>query len=189
MTNDELKELLARAIWLEEWRKLAYQADYDLQPESVHERYEDLAQAVIDALAPMMREVASGLRCIASETTCELCTAFDVYPNGKYYLDNEEVAKQTLASLPDCWREVPKAPVIGSGCTGGAGRVVPEMVGGGGGGGYGYYVNKCSLGGCHSVVAHFVHGTSSGCKGAPKQSGFSFFKRSKNKQQNEKGGV
>lgn len=102
MTTDELKELMARALLPEDFY---IREAPPFRKEFVYNMAIKNAQAIIDALSPMMSGVAGGLRCIASDTTCELCTAYDVYPNGKYYLENEEVAKQALASLPDCWRE------------------------------------------------------------------------------------
>lgn len=175
MTNEQLKELLARAIANDNGRR---------DPDHIDKCN---AQAVIEALAPMMREVARKLQFIQNANDVFTDT-MEVDPH-EHIQQTSDYVDNALASLPDCWREVPKVPVIGSGCEGRAGRAVPEMVGGGGGAGTGYYVSRCSLGGCNSVVAHFVHGTSSGCKGAPKQSGFSFFKRSKSKQQGEKGEV
>ena len=99
MTNDELLEGLARAIWVKEWNILGEFADYDFQPESVHEQYQDLAQAVIDYLTPMMREVLKAAQELIYNA------APDGYRNAlcnqrSYYDD----LRKALASFPKCWK-------------------------------------------------------------------------------------
>lgn len=77
MTNEELKKLIARAI---------ANGSPDLN---------ETAQAVIDALTPMMRAVAW---CLAIYANRDLFI-------GSYYPSGHSEAEKTIASLPECWRE------------------------------------------------------------------------------------
>jgi hypothetical protein len=82
MTNDELKELLARAL-------LKVNGYEGFCEEEVIPKFYAQAEFIIEALAPMMREVIY-----------ELYAAIPVTEK----ISNNGVIN-AYASLPDCWRE------------------------------------------------------------------------------------
>jgi hypothetical protein len=84
MTTNELKELLARAIANDNGRR---------DPDPIDKCNAD---AVIEALTPMMGEVAEVLKQAKAEN--ELGSIVFRRPASHVYAD-------TIASLPDCWRE------------------------------------------------------------------------------------
>jgi hypothetical protein len=103
MTTDELKELIALLLANKKRERCGIKSidlEQLLQLDPIgYDEVMQYAQAIIDALTPMMRETVKHTRIFA------LCGAKIFGANG-YVFHGEQVAeaKQTLASIPDCWK-------------------------------------------------------------------------------------
>lgn len=99
MTNEQLKELLARAIC--RGGICGPRAHLDKQEETNWRTFAPEAQAVIKALTPMIREVVQSIL-IVREWLRHYDLPFDEQPD--WNVDNIRF-DEAIASLPDCWRE------------------------------------------------------------------------------------
>jgi hypothetical protein len=134
MTNDELKELLARAICADYYdsgkaeeenpRRVFKQVTKDNYVYAYSHEFNEAAQAVIDALTPMMREFVGSIQDLMPLEIVQGDCFQRTNPHTKL-MGNSSMAwavsngdrsahkireriftlSEALASLPDCWRE------------------------------------------------------------------------------------
>ena len=122
MTDNELKELLARAIIIA--RDGKRDGERRLQNPIIKKAYLDDAQAVIDALTPMMREFVGSIQDLMPFEIVQGDCFQRTNPHTKL-MGNSSMAwavsngdrsahkireriftlSEALASLPDCWRK------------------------------------------------------------------------------------
>lgn len=95
MTNKELKELIAEVI-RNEWVKLGDGCESDQYI---------AAQAVIDALTPMMREIVYGLYSAKSFFSQQPNGFYTYYKTRKGYEgDAYPDVDNAIINIPECWR-------------------------------------------------------------------------------------